>query len=40
MNVISTSIPEVLILEPRVFADDRGYFYEIFNQKNLMRQRV
>lgn len=33
MNVISTAIPEVLILEPRVFADDRGYFYESFNQK-------
>lgn len=28
MNVIATSIPEVKIIEPRVFCDDRGYFLE------------
>ena len=33
MNVIPTAIPEVCIIEPRVFEDDRGYFYESFNQK-------
>ncbi|MFZ6646300.1 dTDP-4-dehydrorhamnose 3,5-epimerase [Undibacterium sp. TJN25] len=33
MNVIATELPEVLILEPRVFGDDRGFFYESFNQK-------
>lgn len=33
MNVIQTAIPEVLIVEPRVFADPRGFFYESFNKK-------
>lgn len=33
MKVIATSIPDLLIIEPRVFGDDRGFFYESFNQK-------
>jgi len=33
VNVLPTAIPDVLILEPRVFADDRGYFFESFNQR-------
>lgn len=33
MNAIKTDIPEVLILEPRVFGDERGFFLESFNQK-------
>jgi dTDP-4-dehydrorhamnose 3,5-epimerase len=33
MQVIPTAIPDVLILEPAVFADDRGFFFESFNQK-------
>ena len=33
MNVIKTDIAEVLIIEPRVFSDDRGFFYESFNEK-------
>jgi dTDP-4-dehydrorhamnose 3,5-epimerase len=33
MNVIPTAIPDVVILEPKVFGDDRGFFYESFNQK-------
>ncbi|RDK12135.1 dTDP-4-dehydrorhamnose 3,5-epimerase [Cupriavidus lacunae] len=33
MNVIRTSIPEVLLFEPRVFGDERGFFFESFNQK-------
>ncbi len=33
MKVIDTSIPEVKILEPRVFADERGFFMESFNQQ-------
>lgn len=32
MNFIKTSIPEVVIVEPRVFGDDRGFFYESFSQ--------
>ena len=31
MNFISTSIPDALIIEPRVFADERGFFFESFN---------
>jgi dTDP-4-dehydrorhamnose 3,5-epimerase len=33
MNVIETSIPGVLILEPKVFGDARGFFLESFNQR-------
>ena len=33
MNVIETDIPDVLIFEPKVFSDDRGFFFESFNQK-------
>ena len=34
MNVIQTEIPDVLLIEPKVFGDDRGFFFESFNQKN------
>lgn len=33
MKIIATDIPDVLIIEPTVFGDDRGFFYESFNQK-------
>lgn len=33
MNFIKTNIPDVLIIEPQVFGDERGYFFESFNQK-------
>ena len=33
MNVIQTNIPGVLIIEPRVFKDSRGYFFESFSQR-------
>lgn len=33
MTVKETIIPGVLILEPRVFKDDRGYFYESYSKK-------
>jgi dTDP-4-dehydrorhamnose 3,5-epimerase len=33
MKVIATKIPDVLIIEPQVFGDDRGFFYESYNQK-------
>ncbi len=32
MNVIATAIPDVLIIEPKVFGDERGFFFESFNQ--------
>jgi dTDP-4-dehydrorhamnose 3,5-epimerase len=33
MKVIETAIPDVLILEPKVFGDARGFFYESFNRQ-------
>ncbi|ROM63894.1 dTDP-4-dehydrorhamnose 3,5-epimerase [Pseudomonas brassicacearum] len=33
MNVIATTLPGVLIIEPKVFGDERGFFYESFNAK-------
>ena len=33
MNVIPTALPEVLIVEPKVFGDARGFFFESFNQR-------
>ena len=33
MNIITTAIPDVLIIEPRVFSDERGFFFESFNQQ-------
>lgn len=33
MNIIETEIEGVVILEPRIFKDDRGYFYESFSQR-------
>jgi dTDP-4-dehydrorhamnose 3,5-epimerase len=33
MNIIPTNISDVLIVEPKVFADARGFFYESFNKK-------
>ena len=34
MKIIPTTIPEVLIIEPKVFGDERGYFFESFNQQH------
>ena len=31
MNITPTAIPDVLIIEPKVFGDDRGFFFESFN---------
>ncbi len=33
MNAIPLAIPDVCLLEPRVFSDTRGFFYESFNQR-------
>ena len=32
MKFIKTYIPDIYILEPTVFADDRGYFLEFYNK--------
>ena len=33
MKIIPTGIPDVLLVEPRVFGDARGFFYESFNRR-------
>jgi dTDP-4-dehydrorhamnose 3,5-epimerase len=36
-QIIATDIPEVLVLKPQVFGDQRGFFLESFNQKDFQR---
>jgi dTDP-4-dehydrorhamnose 3,5-epimerase len=38
MNVIKTEIEGVVIIEPRLFKDDRGYFFESFSQRDFNEQ--
>lgn len=33
MNITATAIPDVKIIEPKVFGDERGFFYESFHQQ-------
>jgi dTDP-4-dehydrorhamnose 3,5-epimerase len=33
MKVIATELPEVLLIEPKVFGDERGFFFESFNKR-------
>jgi dTDP-4-dehydrorhamnose 3,5-epimerase len=33
MNIIHTSIPDVLIIEPKLFGDERGFFFESYNER-------
>jgi len=33
VKVIATAIPDVLIIEPKVFGDERGFFFESFNRR-------
>ena len=39
MRIVETMIPDVLILEPRVFGDQRGFFFESFNLR-LFREKT
>ena len=36
MKVVPTEIPDVLIIEPRVFGDERGFFYESYNHQKFI----
>ena len=38
MKVLDTAIPDVKIIEPDVFGDDRGFFYESFNRRRFREQ--
>lgn len=40
MNVIETSLPGVLILEPKVFGDERGFFFESYNKMTVERAAI
>jgi dTDP-4-dehydrorhamnose 3,5-epimerase len=35
MKLTPLNIPEVIVIEPDVFEDERGFFFEAFNQKKL-----
>jgi dTDP-4-dehydrorhamnose 3,5-epimerase len=35
MNIIATAIPDVQVIEPRIFRDDRGLFLESYNQRTM-----
>jgi dTDP-4-dehydrorhamnose 3,5-epimerase len=37
LKKIPTSLPEVFVLEPRVFGDERGFFFESYNQQNMLK---
>ncbi|MBI2430131.1 MAG: dTDP-4-dehydrorhamnose 3,5-epimerase [Ignavibacteriales bacterium] len=39
MNILSTTIPDVLILEPKVFEDERGYFFESYKE-NFFKEKI
>lgn len=38
MKVIETKIPDVLIIEPKVYGDDRGFFFESYNEEVFYQQ--
>ena len=38
MEIIKTAIPGVVIIEPRIFRDDRGYFFESFSERDFCEQ--
>jgi len=40
MNVINTEFPGLMIIEPKVFGDDRGYFFESYNEKLMLNAGI
>ncbi|WP_217522758.1 dTDP-4-dehydrorhamnose 3,5-epimerase [Vibrio metschnikovii] len=38
MKIINTSIPDIKIIEPQIFGDERGFFMETWNQKKFEQQ--
>lgn len=40
MEIIKTEIPGLLIFKPKVFEDERGYFFESYNEKTLTDQGI
>jgi dTDP-4-dehydrorhamnose 3,5-epimerase len=35
MNILRTELPDVILIEPRIFGDDRGFFFESYNERLL-----
>ncbi len=40
MEIIKTAIPDVLIIKPSVFQDDRGYFFESYNKEKFLKNGI
>jgi dTDP-4-dehydrorhamnose 3,5-epimerase len=40
MNILKTDFPDLYIIEPKVFEDSRGYFYESYNAKQLEEKGI
>ncbi len=40
MKIIKTKIPDLLIIEPSVFSDDRGYFFETYNEERFNSEGI
>ena len=40
MKIIETTIKDLKVIEPRVFEDDRGYFFEAYNKLNLLKEKT
>ena len=40
MNVVKTDIPDLVIIEPKVFEDDHGYFFESYHEGKLIQQGI
>ncbi|MEH2226462.1 dTDP-4-dehydrorhamnose 3,5-epimerase [Nostoc sp.] len=38
MSIVHTKIPEVLQIEPQIFGDDRGFFFEAYNQQKFAQE--
>ena len=38
MEIIETALPEIKLIQPRVFEDNRGFFFESFNQKAVLEK--
>ncbi len=38
MNILPTNIADVLIIEPRIFEDNRGFFYESYNEGGFTKE--
>jgi len=38
MKVETTAIPDILLITPRAFGDERGFFYESYNQQDFVKK--